>query len=233
VTGVSPETTKSGPLTIEGLQEEINVLREQLKKNTKVVLNTGEQLLSMQLEKQRSGLANLDIKSSNTQPANVSGPSSTGASTAVTAATAPTEDAPLTQADVVELVEELQGQLDMLDERSIRRTANAFVAQDTDAIAPLPGRDGQAPTVEDGFPKNLKQFKELDADGIESLSRYYELLPPDDDEINELLANIGATREEIDVKAPSKEYTREQIDDQFDVLARFLGLRVRRAKGAW
>jgi hypothetical protein len=87
--------------------------------------------------------------------------------------------------------------------------------------------------VEDGFPKNLKQFKDLDADGIESLSRYYELLPPDDDEINELLANIGATREEIDVKAPSKEYTREQIDDQFDVLARFLGLRVRRAKGAW
>lgn len=228
------QSAPAGPPTVESLQAEINALREQLKKNTRVVLNTGEQVIAMQMEKQRKGLAEVDIKTGTGGDAGQASDVGKSGKAAQDADLGDMEeDQPLMQSEVVDLVAELQGQLDVLDERSIRRTANAGITNDDDRVAPLPGSDGVSPEADDGFPQTLKEFKAMGPKLVEQWARYYELLPPDENEIQELLARAGAEDEDIEVPPMPASYSPEQMDDMFDNLARFMGLRVRRSKGVW
>lgn len=186
--------------------------------------------------------------------------------------------------DIVELVTELQGQLDLIENRSIRRQANGFAINDDDAIAPLASTDGSIPnesfTVDvqsdgsasklhkDGndeepliptvaeydeslyylpgpFPRTFGEFKALSPEAIGAWCKFYELLPPDDEEIQQLLSAAGTTLESLggsyemkisgkgDAKDVNSDISKKQSDKDFDTLARFLGLRARRTKGAW
>lgn len=186
--------------------------------------------------------------------------------------------------DIVELVTELQGQLDLIENRSIRRQANGFAINDDDAIAPLASTDGSIPNESfivdvqsDGsasklyqdsnikepsiptvaeydeslyylpgpFPQTFGEFKALSLEAIGAWCKFYELLPPDDDEIQQLLSAAGSTLDSLggsyemkisgkgDAKDADSNLSKKQSDKDFDTLARFLGLRARRTKGAW
>jgi hypothetical protein len=226
-------TDVKDPLSLGTLKEEVEKLVVQVKKNTNAIIDTGNQILDIQLDKERARLER-DLPTTGQLER-------TGKHSETLSQSEKDEDAEETQVsgtltydDLVELVTELQGQLDMLDERSIRRTANAFVSDDSDVIAPLPGRDGEIPTEEEGFPRNLRQFKDLDFSQVEQWLRLYELLPPNEEELNEILDRVGAKLEDLGAipaeKKPSNCY---EADLNFDNLARFLGLRIRRTKDAW
>lgn len=94
--------------------------------------------------------------------------------------------------DIVQLVTELQAQLDILDERSIRRNATAFAVNENHHIAPLPGRDRTVPlttrqstseepeddNIPKGFPGTLGEFEKQSESQILRWLLWYELLPP-------------------------------------------------------
>ncbi|ODQ66521.1 hypothetical protein NADFUDRAFT_50438 [Nadsonia fulvescens var. elongata DSM 6958] len=222
----------STPPTLESLQEELNVIKAQLTKANAVIADTGRHVLSLQVNGERQRLGQLDLNSS--------APVESYAYDSATAAS-------VTAEDVTELVTELQSQLDLQEERSIRRSANAFVIKDTDFIAPLPTTDSSIPTYEEGFPATLDDFNQLDHEGIVTWLKYYELLPPDEAEMARLrrLLDIEEDDEEEETVPVSESLSEETIDFEhgelskaeqdtlFDNLARFLGLRIRRTTGVW
>uniref|UniRef100_A0A060TC01 ARAD1D38610p n=1 Tax=Blastobotrys adeninivorans TaxID=409370 RepID=A0A060TC01_BLAAD len=223
---------------VQKLKDDVARLAEQVRKNSKAIVDTGRHVLSLEVDKERKSLKSLGI-SSEPKPSRIPGDESDD------------EDEegngkkPATSDDIVELVTELQVQLDLLDDRSMRRSANAFATEDTDAIAPMPSRDGGYPgdkeTLNDGeiaatapFPKTLGEFKQMSDSQVDFWARWYELLPPDEVELRDILARAGTTMEELGVdKPPAVERSKEESDNTYDTLARFFGLRTRRTKGAW
>lgn len=211
------------------IKEQLTKLTNQVQKNSKAIAQTGQLVLDLQLQDQRRDIAQLSLKDSELkQDAGLVGNIESKASKKEHISESITQD------DIVELVNELQGQLDILDERSVRRTSNAFVADDKDLIAPIPGRDGQYPSDAEKFPKNLREFKDLDDVTLEYWLRWYELLPPDENELAQIFGKLGTSMEELGVEKPkSKGLTQEEADERYDTLARFIGLRNRRTPGVW
>lgn len=211
------------------IKEQLARLTNQVQKNSKAIAQTGQLVLDLQLQDQRRDIAELSLKDTELkQDAGLLNSNQDKASKKE-----PQSDA-ITQDDIVELVNELQGQLDILDERSVRRTSNAFVADDKDLIAPIPGRDGQYPSDAEKFPRNLREFKDLDDVTLEYWLRWYELLPPDETELAQIFGNLGTSMEELGIEKPkTKELSQEEADERYDTLARFIGLRNRRTPGVW
>jgi hypothetical protein len=224
---ITKEATSEGEpneISLKSLQEEIEVLKLQLKKTTHLVAETGTQLLALQVEKNRGNLENLRVNTS-ASPKPVSqlieeDPELANA---------------LTSEDVVDLVAELQGQLDILDERSVRRTANAFCTEDSQPIAPLPGRDGELPEESENFPRTLQEFKELPPERLQYWLKWYEILPPDEEEMKEILKRVGTSIEEVGYQAENdkQELSPQELDAYFDDFARFMGLRTRKSANVW
>ncbi|KAA8912504.1 hypothetical protein TRICI_003468 [Trichomonascus ciferrii] len=223
---------------VEELRKEVERLSNQVKKNSKAIVDTGSQLLRVQVDKERRSLKSLNLDSD--KPSKVSTTESDDESAREEKGEALTSD------DLVELVTELQGQLDLLDERSIRRTANVLVTADDENIAPVPGRNGGYPDdeisddAEDDrpgkFPATLKEFKNMSDDVLNYWLRWYELLPPDEAELQDILSRAGATMEDLGMDQPQKsaiEATKEEVDKHYDTLARYLGLRTRRTPDTW
>lgn len=223
---------------VEELRKEVEQLSSQVKKNSKAIVDTGSQLLRVQVDKERRSLKSLNLdgdqpsKVSNTESDDEGGHEEKGEA--------------LTSDDLVELVTELQGQLDLLDERSIRRTANVLITADDEPIAPVPGRDGGYPDdelpedAEDDrpgkFPATLKEFKNMSDEVLNYWLRWYELLPPDEAELQDILNRAGATMEDLGMDKPPESdigATKEEVDKNYDTLARYLGLRTRRTPNAW
>lgn len=133
-----------------------------------------------------------------------------------------------------------------MDERSIRRTANVLITADDERIAPVPGRDGGYPDdelpedAEDDrpgkFPSSLKEFKNMSDEVLNYWLRWYELLPPDEAELQDILDRAGATMEDLGMDRPPESAigaTKEEVDKNYDTLARYLGLRTRRTPNVW
>ncbi|ANB14329.1 Mrp8p [Sugiyamaella lignohabitans] len=253
------------PVTVESLKVEVEKLATQVRKNTNAIIDTGRHVLSIQIEHEKQLLAKEGL-SETREVATGTGSGVTGAGGAGSSVIdsksyrerkrdidldsddevddrgagrsggqGGSNDA-ITSEDIVDLVTELQGQLDMLDERSVRRTANAFVAAESDPIAPLPGRDGEFPAETESFPATLGEFKALDTSQVEFWLKWYELLPPDEEELAQLLDRAGATLEDVGQPAstaPKPEPSIDETNANFDSLARFLGIRARRTKGVW
>lgn len=243
----------SDPVTLDSLRQEVDRLANQVKRNSNAIIETGRHVLAIEVDQEKNALKNMNKPPTSMRPqrrnssgtdtqsilsskSQQEGPSDTKAqdsSKYLEESSIDTNDQPLTSEDIVELVTELQGQLDLLDERSIRRTANAFVNDSTDVIAPLPGRDGELPQSDEDtpFPQTLGDFKSLDENQVEYWLRWYELLPPDEKELSSILARAGTTLDKMGMKTPQP--VNIESDAHFDCLARFLGLRIRRVKGAW
>ncbi|KAF5099465.1 hypothetical protein D0Z03_001001 [Geotrichum reessii] len=216
--------------SIESLQKQIEQLTLQVQKNTKILIKTGQKVLEYEV---------------NNEKAKMHGENA-GSSSDINKETNE-EDELVKNQDLVELVTELQTQLDLLDTRSIRRSANANKTADNDYIAPLPNNEGEIPSISNktdgsdnnGFPATLGALKALSDGDVEQWLRYYELLPPDEAELKELFGEdiVNSTSEEVreavSAATSKKQLSKEELDGQFDDLARFLGLRVRRSPFAW
>lgn len=147
----------------------------------------------------------------------------------------------VTNEDLVQMVGELQGQLDGIEDRSIRRVYNLTTKG---SIAPLSNRDGELPT-EDllgfKFPATVAEFEKLPKIDIIQLALFYEVLVPDTR--IESLAQAAKLDDPEAVKKALEEKTlaltllkiHDLISDAdlkaaFDDVARYLGLPVRKGE---
>ncbi|AGO11306.1 AaceriACR047Cp [[Ashbya] aceris (nom. inval.)] len=210
---------------VEGLKKQVAELQALVKRQGVLLTKTGQSVLELQVSKQKHDMANLDEKF---LPKG-------GASKFDTTDFATNED-------LVQLVGELQGQLDTMEERSVRRLVNSTKVDDKDFLAPLPNADGEIPDVKDGlFPLTLGDFKKLDHVKVYKLAKFYELLPPtlrEQEKFEDFLEgkvenfHISETPDD-DVKAEVERLTEEQLDDIYNDIARYLGLRCRSGTSVW
>ena len=240
-------TTKStqGSLSLESIKAELDSLALLLHRNTKAVAETGRRVLHME-SGDRTSHGHISDPTSRIRDSADSDDEDEGV--------AGKQGEIVANEDLVQLVSELQGQLDLLDSRSIRRSANAFASKDTDFVAALPGTDGHIPgetATPSGekeesestlpktlFPKTVGDFKALSRKDVEAWLRYYELLPPDEAELHDLLSQAAISnreKAEISKNASTSEdmLSEEEANTHFDTLARFLGLRIRKTAGVW
>ncbi|EMG48195.1 hypothetical protein G210_1286 [Candida maltosa Xu316] len=139
--------------------------------------------------------------------------------------------------DIVQLVTELQSQLDFLEDRAMRRSYNSSLTLDTEKLAPMMNKDGDLP--EFPTPLTLKQFKDLDKVELIRLGLYYEIILPDEQEIGHALEqdnskdailNISKTK---NIEELSKNFDDEQVNEIYDELARYFGIKHRRNSDGW
>ncbi|KAG7813235.1 hypothetical protein KL921_000781 [Ogataea angusta] len=210
--------------SLEELKNEVDELKELVARQSKVISRTGEQLLRFQVRQTDRELNSIDVPKV--------GPDGTVTKQGqIDASDFATND------DIVQLVGELQGQLNILEQRSLRRTINSGLSNDTDLIAPVLNSDGDEPP-ETIYPKTLKEFRDLSDDSVLSLCHFYELLPPTLEEEAKLRAFMEGKIKSPNVdpsefKPSSADYSREVLDGLYDDLARFLGLKFRKTEHAW
>ncbi|GMG55701.1 unnamed protein product [Ambrosiozyma monospora] len=221
--------------TVEALKEEIIQLKELVKKQSKLLAQTGEQLLEIQVRQTSAELKALDphkLKGSSKikedKSTNTLNPLSAGS---ITSAIDTSEFA--TNQDLVQLVGELQGQLIILEQRSIDRTANSFLTSPEDGVIPLTNADGDPPN-QFLFPKTLQQFHDLKDDDLLQLCTFYELLPPNYQDEARMQAFIAGkiktpNLEPGDYEITVDDYSKDSLFEFYVKLARYLGLKVKRS----
>lgn len=224
------KTTEKGKMSEElsHLKQQVQELQELVKRQNLLISKTGQSVLELQVSKQRSDIEDLDDKY---LPSKGKKSSSQFDSTDFA-----------TNEDLVQLVGELQGQLDTIEERSVRRLVNSTKVDAKDFLAPLPNADGEIPAISDGvFPRSLQDFEKLDNSKLFRLSKFYELLPPslkEQEKFEDFLEgkvenfHINETTEE-DVEKELENYSEEQLTDIFNDLARYLGIKTRRGTDVW
>lgn len=211
----------SQELTLGQLNEKFQELTAFVEKQSKLIGQTGKQLIEFQINDVKNKMSKSDGQ----------GPP------------VDTSDF-VTNEDIIQLVGELQSQLDFLEERSIRRTFNVQLTSDDDMIAPITNKDGELP--EDLFPKTLKDLKNLDRFQIVQLSEFYELIIPSQqqEDLEKFLqseqissqdaekllhgkTDVGGLEDRVKALSP------KQLDEVFDELARYIGVKYRKVKGSW
>jgi hypothetical protein len=197
----------------EDLQKQIDDLKTQLVKQTGIIAKTAQQVLSMQVQ---------DTKKKMDAVPNPLTLASGGNSNIDTSDFATNED-------LVQLVGELQGQLNLLEQKSVLRTVNAHQNQDTDIVVPLPNLDGDMPDSE-VFPHSIAEFKALADDTIVFLCKFYQLLPVTLEERATMQAFVEGKisypndPSNKDYEAPAEDYPPETIDELYTELANFIGV---------
>lgn len=199
--------------TIEELQEEIKDLKSEIVKQRGIIAKTAQQLLALQVKdtkKQMDAIPNpldsLDNKNSNIDTTDFA-----------------------TNEDLVQLVGELQGQLNLIEQKSISRTANSHLNKETDELFALPNVDGEFPAVEI-FPRIISEFSNLGDDAIIDLCKFYQLLPPTLEERAKMQAfvegKIASPNDPLnkDYEPPADDYPPETINELYNELANFLGI---------
>lgn len=190
---------------VQDLTKRVDALTAYVEKQAKMIGKTGEQLVSMQVknvkELMAGGGSKIDM-----------------------------EDY-ITNDDIVQLVGELQGQLDALEERTTRRMFNCHLSVENDEglIAPITNQDGETPL--EFLPKTLGEFKNLDKKSIVQLCHFYEIIKevlpgnfqPGDEGNGETEEAFWKRMENLSEK---------EVDEYHDELAKYLGLRVRKC-GGW
>lgn len=192
----------------DSLQAQIDDLKAQVAKQHNIVVKTAQQMLAMQ------------VKETKAQMDAIPNPGAIA-----TGGIDTTEFA--TNEDLVQLVGELQGQLNLLEQKSVLRTINAHQSADEDILIPLPNVDGIMP-VKDVFPHSIAEFKTLAGETILHLAKFYHLLPPTLEERAKMQAFVDGKIENPndagDYEAPAEDYPPETIDEMFSELADFLGV---------
>ena len=183
-------------------QEQLDDIKGQLAKQAKLLAKTAQQVLSLQVSSTRKDLNQIPDPIPNSDNTDYA-----------------------TNEDLVQLVGELQGQLNLLEQKSSSRTANAHLSNDTDEIIILPNLDGDLPDKEI-FPKTIADFAAISDDTIIFLCSFYQLLPPTLEERAAMQAFIeGKVKSpNVEFKPSADEYPPETIDTLYKELAIFLGL---------
>lgn len=217
-------------LTLEQLHDQVQSLSKVVEMQSQLIAKTGKQLMDIQVKDVKSKM-NADTEKSSSKVANVD------------------MDDYVTNEDIIQLVGELQGQLDMLEDRNIRRTINSHLSSDDEdgLIAPIPNKDGDEPP-DHVCPANIDELLKLSKYDIVQLCEFYELVIPMDQQEhlknflqnnNEMVDIEGAKRllevgaDNATLKERVDAYSEKQIDELFDLLTRFIGVRARRGKYVW
>lgn len=209
---------------LELLKQHVAELQELVKRQSLIISKTGQNVLELQVAKQKAGVESFG-----------KGPTSKSVANLESADYATNED-------LVQLVGELQGQLETIEERSIRRLVNSTKTDPKDLVSPLPNADAEIPVVGEGlFPATLKEFEEIPDTTLYKLAKFYELLPPslkEQEQFEDFLEgkveefHISEIKDE-EVAKELKKYSEDQLEDVFNDVARYLGLKVRRGTSAW
>ncbi|EDO18487.1 hypothetical protein Kpol_1032p84 [Vanderwaltozyma polyspora DSM 70294] len=209
---------------LEQLRKEVDKLSEVVKKQNLLISKTGQNLLELQITQQKADVASFGEPKSNKK------------------ATHLTSSDYATNEDLVQLVAELQGQLDTIEDRSIRRIVNSHKSDPSDIVAPIPNADSEILFAEDGlFPKTLKDFEDISDIKLFKVAKFYELVPPSSQEEEEFEKFLEGKVESFhisdipdeDIEKQISHYKRDQLDDVFNDVARYLGLRSRRGTDVW
>lgn len=212
---------------LEALKKKVDDLQALVHKQNLLISKTGQNVLELQLERQKKDVNNFSESFSGSR-----------ASSNIPVDT--TELA--TNEDLVELVGELQGELATLEERSIRRLVNSTKTEPNDVVAPLPNADGDTPSLNDDFfPKSLEEFNNLSNVHLFRLAKFYELVAPTlkekEDFENYLEGKIDNLHinemTDADVQREIERMSKDELDDAFNDLARYLGIRTRRGTNIW
>lgn len=229
---------------ISELKKRIYQLEQLVQKQNKIITKTGQNVLELQVDKQRQSIGGLASTSTYHGTDRLSRLDTTDF---------------VTNDDIVQLVGELQIELNNIEERSIRRMINANKSKPTDILAPLPNPDGETPTFKpadssydfDFFPRTVNDFVRIDDLDLIKLAKFYECVPPTlndkleldkflDEKIDSLSSSnhnktfsndVLITDEKL--KTELKSYSRDQLDDIFNDVARYLGLPNRRGTDVW
>lgn len=235
---------------VTDLKKRIYQLEQLVQKQNKIITKTGQNVIELQMDKQKRGVqefANIESNvPSQSQPNTIyNNKGVVGFDTSDFA----------TNEDIVQLVGELQIELNNIEERSIRRMINASKHKPKDILAPLPNADGETPTFDyDFFPTSLDDFININDFNLIKLAKFYECLPPtpkDKEELdkflNEKIENIQISEDKNNsdqfsdvvlvsdeqLKEDLKHYNKDQLNDIFNEVARYLGLGNRRGTDIW
>lgn len=204
---------------LEEINKKVQELEGLIEKQSKVIATTGHKLLEIQVKDVKSRMAEID--------------SGSNKSHGFDAADYIGND------DIVQLVTELQSQLDNLEDRATRRTYNSTLTEDEKKIAPLSNKDGDEPQF--ALPSTLREFKDMAKAKVLELGVFYEIILPNEEEINEVLEkDSGNSKNDIidlaknkDISKLEDQFSDEQVDEVFDELARYFGIRYRRVSVGW
>lgn len=205
----------------EDLAAKVAELTALVNKQSQALAQTGKQVLELQMKDIKTKMATTDSK-----PDKID-----------------TEDF-VTNEDIVQLVGELQGQLDHMEDRNIKRVCNSAVTADSEpstALAPLSTRDGEpAPPF---FPATVGDLLRLQPVELVQLCDYYELIEPNEpsEDLSELLKGESLLLQDAQkLFAPQKQdilahervqhLSAEEVHELFDEFARFIGVRIRRGR---
>ncbi|CCH60111.1 hypothetical protein TBLA_0C03070 [Henningerozyma blattae CBS 6284] len=209
---------------VDDLKKQVAALQEIVQKQSLLISKTGENVMAMQVKNQGKEMEKMGIT-----PARSSSADLINADIA-------------TNDDLVQLVGELQGQLDTIEERSIRRVVNSTKTKDDDVLAPLPNPDGDTPTFSDDlFPKTIGEFKAIDDFKLYRMAKFYEVLQPSmkqqeafEDFMDGKAENFySADLTDDEINAEIKKLSKDELEDAFNDLARYLGAVARRGESTW
>uniref|UniRef100_A0A0L0P678 Uncharacterized protein n=1 Tax=Candidozyma auris TaxID=498019 RepID=A0A0L0P678_CANAR len=207
-------------MSIEELNKRVDELTDLVKRQSEVIAKTGKQMMEYQVKDVKARMASLNSEQPKIDT-----------------------DEFATNDDLVQLVTELQGQLDYLEDRNVKRVYNSHIATDADSstpIAPLTNKDGEHPP--DFYPKTLGELRDIDAASLLQLCEFFELIVENNnpEDIAELMKLEKLSKEELDrlinpkpktLEEKLKGLKKEDEVELFDELARFLGVRIRRGNG--
>ncbi|ODQ80905.1 hypothetical protein BABINDRAFT_59306 [Babjeviella inositovora NRRL Y-12698] len=211
----------------EDLATKVAFLESLVKRQSELLSQTGQQVLALTVKQTKGQIEDL-------QPPAIPG---------VVVPNIDTSDFVVND-DIVQLVSELQGQLDNLETRSIRRGVNILKSDDDAVLAPMLNNDGVEPPKE-LWPATLGVFKTFDKNHILELSAFYDLLPPLKAEQDRMQAfmegdlsglseqELANGLENLNVEPSAEDYNEEEVDTFFDDLARYIGVTARRTPAAW
>lgn len=202
-------------LTLKSLQEQVDQLTKLVEKQNKIILSTGEKLMQMQVEQQKTKHRALE-SSRNTSVEE--------------------EYDYVTNEDIVQLVGELQGQLLALDYKSFARVANSNKGEN-EPLEIVPNHDGEFPS-EKIYPLNKIEFKTFSDTKVFVLAKYYELIPDfRDAEVDEIclkhfndLSISSAETELLSKEAELWLPEESNRSDLYNKLAIYLGVETRKEK---
>lgn len=204
----------------EDLTRRVDELSELVKRQSEVIAKTGKQMMEYQIKDVKSRMSSVDTKPQNIDTSDFA-----------------------TNDDLVELVQELQGQLDFLEDRNIKRVFNSHITEDSpedSLLAPLVNRDGE--TAPEDFPKSLKELRALDKASLLRLCDFYDLIVEEETspEVARILNADTLTKEDAQkLFNPQAKSLAERLESLtpadetalFDELARYIGVRIRRGEG--
>lgn len=202
------------------LQQQVDELKKQVFKQKKVLMDTAQQLLALQLKKSREELA--AIPNPDALKAGDANKSKTGSSDSIDTSDFATNE------DLVQIVGELQGQLTLLDQRSQNRVANSMLHEDKETIEPIPNADG-VPAPKKIYPATVKDYKSMDGDQLIELCAYYELLPATAEDEARMKAFMAGKIKSPNVpasefKPKAEDYSKEALEKLKEDLRKFLGM---------